>query len=266
VAINCAGVPRELLESELFGSEPGAFTGAVARPGRFEQAKGGTLFLDEIGDLSPSAQATLLRVLDQKVVQRLGGARDIPVDARVVAATNVDLDRTMAAGGFRADLLYRLRQLVIRLPPLRERGHDLTQIIDARLPAICLRAGVVPKDISEAAGHALRGHDWPGNVRELEHALLYAVAHAGGTTIQLSDLPETLQVKRAILYPAIPARPEHLSLSDACAALVAAAEHQWIQAEVTRCHTLGEVARALGLNAKTLYEKMARYSIERRRS
>ena len=194
VSLNCAALPEQLLESELFGHERGAFSGAVAaKPGLFEQAAGGTLFLDEIGEMSPPLQAKLLRVLETKRLRRVGGVDERAVDVRVVSATHRDLDREVATGGFRADLLYRLRGMQIELPPLRARPPELP-IRAARFVAETLRAAgreVLP--IADDAHAALRAYRWPGNVRELRHALTSAAVLAEGAAITAADLPETVR-------------------------------------------------------------------------
>ncbi len=194
VSLNCAALPEQLLESELFGHERGAFSGAVAaKPGLFEQAAGGTLFLDEIGEMSPPLQAKLLRVLETKRLRRVGGVDERAVDVRVVSATHRDLDREVATGGFRADLLYRLRGMQIELPPLRARPQEIP-ILAARFVAETLRAAgreVLP--IADDAQAALRAYRWPGNVRELRHALTSAAVLAEGAAITAADLPETVR-------------------------------------------------------------------------
>ena len=194
VSLNCAALPEQLLESELFGHERVAFSGAVAaKPGLFEQAAGGTLFLDEIGEMSPPLQAKLLRVLETKRLRRVGGVDERAVDVRVVSATHRDLDREVATGGFRADLLYRLRGMQIELPPLRARPQEIP-ILAARFVAETLRAAgreVLP--IADDAQAALRAYRWPGNVRELRHALTSAAVLAEGGAITAADLPETVR-------------------------------------------------------------------------
>ncbi len=175
VAVNCGALPDSLLETELFGSERGAFTDAVSRAGSFEQADGGTLFLDEVGELSPKAQARLLRVLEQKELMRVGGTRRVPADVRVVSATNRDLKTEVGAGGFREDLFYRLGVLPVRLPPLRERPEDIPLI------AVHILASLSPRapGLAEDARDILMGYPWPGNVRELRSVLERSLLTAG---------------------------------------------------------------------------------------
>jgi DNA-binding NtrC family response regulator len=194
VAVNCAALTESLLESELFGHERGAFTGATAtRHGLFEEAGGGTLFLDEIGDVSPKVQAQLLRVLQEGEVRRVGGSASIHVDARVVTASNRDLTAEVAAGRMRADLFYRLSVVTLVLPPLRERGDDLLVLARHFAARHSLDVGRPAPDLSAAAISVLAAHRWPGNVRELENAMARAVAMCHGNVILPSDLPATVR-------------------------------------------------------------------------
>jgi DNA-binding NtrC family response regulator len=189
VAVNCAAIARELVESELFGHERGAFTGADARrAGRFEAANGGTLFLDEIGDMAPATQAKVLRVLQEKRFERLGGTAPIDVDVRIVAATHRNLEAEVAAGRFREDLYYRLRVVEIALPPLRERREDLPALAQRVLAQLAERHGRAPKALTPAALAALARHAWPGNVRELRNALERAAVMCEGEAIDAGDL------------------------------------------------------------------------------
>src|SRR5512136_1518149 len=194
VPVNCAAIPRELLESELFGHEKGAFTGAVAaRRGRFEQAEGGTVFLDEIGDMDLSLQTKLLRVLQERRVERLGGEGSLPVDVRIVAATNQDLEAAVARRGFREDLFYRLNVVTIHLPPLRDRPEDIPGLTDHFLTAFAREQNAAPKVFSPEAMELMLAHAWPGNVRELENVVKRAAALTT-TTLVLSDhLPDAVR-------------------------------------------------------------------------
>ncbi|MBW2387491.1 MAG: sigma-54-dependent Fis family transcriptional regulator [Deltaproteobacteria bacterium] len=176
IAVNSAAIPRDLLESELFGHERGAFTGAVeSRPGRFREASGGTLFLDEIGDMSTELQAKLLRVLQSGEVMSVGGRKPETVDVRILAATHRDLDEAVRLGAFREDLLYRLRVVPIQIPPLRERGEDISILAEHFVTRYGTELAGTPRFLSEAAAEFLCEYDWPGNVRELENAIKRAV-------------------------------------------------------------------------------------------
>jgi len=190
VVVNAAALPESLAESELFGHEKGAFTGAESRHrGRFELADGGTLFLDEIGELSEALQAKLLRALEERSIERVGGSGPIPVDLRLVAATNRDLARAVAAGTFREDLYYRLNVVALHLPPLRDRPGDLELLVPRLIERLAARSGLAPLPVSPAAQDALERHPWPGNVRELRNALERALIAAGGERIERGDLP-----------------------------------------------------------------------------
>ncbi|MDQ3013231.1 MAG: sigma-54 dependent transcriptional regulator, partial [Acidobacteriota bacterium] len=179
IAMNCAALPSELIESELFGHEKGAFTGAAGqRKGKFEQAHGGTIFLDEIGDMSLNTQAKLLRVLEERKVERLGSSHSIPVDVRVVSATNRDLNKAVAEEKFRADLYYRLRVVQMDLPALRDRREDVPLLAESFLQTYAKRYGLKCTEISADAMKRLAAYDWPGNVRELRNAIECSVVLA----------------------------------------------------------------------------------------
>ncbi len=194
VAVNASALPESLAESELFGHEKGSFTGAVAsRPGRFELAQGGTLFLDEIGTLSSGIQAKLLRAIESREIERVGGRRPVPVDFRLISATNEDLETRIAEGTFREDLYYRINTVPLGIPPLRERGGDIPLLADHFLARVCLREGIPPKRLAAAALARLESHAWRGNVRELAHALELAVLFSDGPEISEDDLPRTLR-------------------------------------------------------------------------
>lgn len=194
VALNCAGIPEHLLESELFGYQRGAFTDAKqAKPGRFQQAEGGTLFLDEIGEMSPSAQAKLLRVLENHQVDPLGDTRSIHVNIRVIAATNEDLPAQIKAGRFRLDLYYRLNVYQLRIPPLRERTEDIEPILTSFLDIARRDHGCRIKGITPAALTILQGHDWPGNVRELHNVVEGLTITCKDEMIQPDQLPASVR-------------------------------------------------------------------------
>ena len=193
IAINCAALTETLLESELFGHEKGAFTGAVAqKKGKLEMAEGGTVFLDEIGELAPQLQAKLLRVLQQREFERVGGTRTWKLDVRLVAATNRDLAAEAQRGAFRADLYHRLNVVTLRVPPLRERAGDIPALAQYFLDRAAPRCGRAVKGISPEAERCLLNHSWPGNVRELENAIERAVVLGESDWIQPEDLPETV--------------------------------------------------------------------------
>ena len=194
VPVNCAAIPRELLESELFGHERGAFTGAVAaRRGRFEQAEGGTTFLDEVGDMDLSLQTRLLRVLQERRIERLGGEGSIPVDVRIVAATNQDLEAAVAARLFREDLFYRLNVVTIHLPPLRDRREDIPALVSHFLSGFAREQHAASKVFSPEAMTLVLGYAWPGNVRELENVVKRAAALATTSLILPDHLPEGIR-------------------------------------------------------------------------
>ena len=248
VAVNCAGLSEELAASQLFGHRRGAFTGAVAdAAGVFEAAQDGTLFLDEIGDLPPRIQTTLLRVLEERAVMRLGETRLRPVNARIVVATNRELTAEVAAGRFRADLLYRVRVGRIDIPPLRERRDDLPLLVRHLLAQQCAVTGRAVDAVTDEAMQAMLAYDWPGNVRELKHALGYAVIHAPGPAIELEDLPPEL-LERA---------PPVGGGSD-----LPAGERERIVEALARTGGARKAAAALlGVSRATLYRRLAQFGI-----
>lgn len=267
VALNTAAIPSELLESELFGHEAGAFTGAQRRHiGRFEQADGGSLFLDEIGDMPLPLQTRLLRVLAEGEFFRVGGRELIRVDVRVIAATHQDLETLVAQGRFRADLLHRLDVVRLRLPPLRERRADVPQLAERFLAAAAARFAAPVKRLSKPALERLLAHDWPGNVRELENVCWRLAALAPGETITRADLDEVLDVAEAPAPGA--AEWEHqlsawarAQLAEGRANLHADARERFDRAllEAALAHTGGrrtEAAARLGLGRNTLTRKL----------
>jgi DNA-binding NtrC family response regulator len=248
VKIDCATLPGHLLESELFGYERGAFTGATeARPGRLEGAHRGTLVLDEIAYLPTDAQAKLLRVIETREFERLGGRRTIKVDTRIIAQTNVNLTEAMARRDFREDLFYRLNVVQIRMPPLRERRSDLPDLVLGFLKTFSAKHGVAVKRIAPASSGLLRNYDFPGNVRELANTIERAVIISNGKRIEVEDLPES--VRAAVKLKQRRAQP----------ATLAEIETEYI-AEILAL-TKGnkaEAARILGISRKNLYERIAR--------
>jgi DNA-binding NtrC family response regulator len=197
VDINCSAIPETLIEAELFGHQRGSFTGATANTcGLFEKASGGTLFLDEVDALNLSAQAKLLRVLQERTVRRIGARTNVAVDVRVISASNCDLSQAVAEGRFRPDLYYRLRVLPIQLPELCTRGNDVRLLIDHFLRLKADRYGVAPRQFNAEAMRALTEYPWPGNVRELENAVEYAMAIGVGEELGLDDLPPELSYQK----------------------------------------------------------------------
>ncbi|MEZ4219720.1 MAG: sigma-54 dependent transcriptional regulator [Polyangiaceae bacterium] len=198
IKVNCAAIPRDLMESELFGYERGAFTGAVSsKPGRFELASGGTLFLDEIGSIPVEMQVKLLRALQESEFERVGGVKTLRVDVRLVAATNSDLKREIAAGTFREDLFYRLNVVPIRLPSLRERAEDIDLLVKYFVDKFNQRLHKKVRTISDEAAALLRAHSWPGNIRELENVMERAVLFCDGEVITAADLPTEVKDRTA---------------------------------------------------------------------
>ncbi|WP_436616693.1 sigma-54 interaction domain-containing protein [Sorangium sp. So ce1024] len=206
VAVNCGAWSESLVESELFGHEKGAFTGATtAKAGWFESANGGTLFLDEVGDLPQQLQVKLLRVLQEREVVRLGSRQPIPIDVRLIAATNVDLEAAVAARRFREDLFYRLNVATVSLLPLRERPGDILPLARYFLSVHASRVGAVPAELTQDAAHRLLEHPWPGNIRELENAIHHALLVCKGHRITAADLRLTALQPRASTPPPAPA-------------------------------------------------------------
>jgi len=190
IRVNCAALPEHLVESELFGHERGAFTGAISRHrGKFEQAHGGTIFLDEVGDLPIDAQAKLLRIIQEKTVVRVGGEQEIPVDVRIIAATNKTLKELTLSGRFRDDLYYRLNVISIHIPPLRERREDIPLLAGHFLKHFAETMGRSVNGLAETTLHLLMSYDYPGNVRELQHAIERGVALCNGDCLMPQDLP-----------------------------------------------------------------------------
>ncbi len=251
VKIDCATLPGELLEAELFGYERGAFTGAVeARAGRFEAAQKGTVVLDEIAHLSTDAQAKLLRVIETREFERLGGRKTIKLDARLIALTNVDLDTAVRAGRFREDLFYRLNVIHIRVPPLRERKQDLSKLVQHFLKQYGAKHARKVERVSAQALATLQAYDYPGNARELANIVERAVIVATGKTIEQDDLPAGLSA--AVRAQERKVRPQSLAqLEAAYISEVLAAT----RGNKTEC------ARILGISRKNLYEKIARYEL-----
>lgn len=282
VALNCAAVPPDLFEAELFGYEPGAFTGAsrTGKPGRFELAEGGTLLLDEVGELPNALQAKLLRVLQERAVERVGGTRGRAVDVRVVAATNRDLRAAVSAGTFRDDLFYRLAVITIHLPPLRERPEDIAPIAATVLEVLARERGEAPRRLSPEALAMLRSYRWPGNVRELENFLRRAVTLSDGPTIDAEAVRTHLQDPDGWAHAEVGYPPKgrtggpeasligaeaveailsgRRTLSDV---LEAVEEHLIRQVLAATGENRSRSARLLGLPRSSLYEKLSKHGL-----
>jgi transcriptional regulator with PAS, ATPase and Fis domain len=258
VALNCAALPEHLLEAELFGYERGAFTGATqSKPGQIEQASGGTLFLDEVAEMSPASQAKLLRVLQEREFQRLGGTRTLRTNVRIVAATNCDLRRAMADGRFREDLYYRLNVFAIRLPPLRDRRSDIPHLTDALIAEVSRGLDRAPSGMSADARQVLIAHDWPGNVRELRNALERAAILADGGPITPEHF-ELLASRVAARTPEPEARP--LPVAPSCAGDLQSIERAMIaQALRDARFNKSKAAKAMGLTRPQLYVRLRRH-------
>jgi two-component system response regulator AtoC len=263
VAVNCAALPETLLESELFGHEKGAFTGAIAsRVGRFEMANGGTLFLDEIGEIPLPLQAKLLRVLQERRFERVGGTKPVEVDVRLLAATNRPLDRLVKKGKFRDDLYYRVNVVRIPLPPLRERQEDIP-LLAAHFAAMHARPGEGPKTISEPAMKILLNYHWPGNVRELANIIERACVVSRTPVIEAEHLPPELTTPRA------PSAGLKVDLSRPLADLLnettALLERQYIKKAMEKAHgNVSRCAKLCGLSRRTLTAKLSEYAIDRK--
>jgi DNA-binding NtrC family response regulator len=259
VAINCSALPEHLLEAELFGHVRGAFTGAVgSRQGRMEQAHGGTLFLDEVGTMSPAVQTKLLRALQERQFERVGDNHTIKVDVRVVAATNADLEKLVATGGFREDLFYRLNVIRVSLPPLRERRDDIPLLVKYFFERFAPGAGL---SLSQNAMRALMDHAWPGNVRQLENVIERAVALSGGRKeLSLADLPEEFRPPQPSVgaLPGVTLPDDGLDLQSYLATI----ERDLIRSSLERTGgNRHKAAELLRLKRTTLVEKIRRLTL-----
>jgi DNA-binding NtrC family response regulator len=260
VAVNCSAIPAQLVEAEFFGHERGAFTDArESHAGKFEQAHRGTLFLDEVGDLAPEAQAKLLRALEQREVTRLGARRATRVDVRLVSATNRDLETAIKKGVFREDLFWRLNVLPVRLPPLRERSEDLPLLIDFFLKRLNKELDAHIQGISSEARRLLAAHDWPGNVRELANTLKSAMTLCETGRLEACDLPPRIRGERTAGGGGT-GDSERLTLADATRRAVERVERALIQAALAEHGgNRTSTAESLGINRKTLFNKMRAY-------
>jgi two-component system, NtrC family, nitrogen regulation response regulator NtrX len=254
IEVNCAAIPSELIESELFGHMKGSFTGAFAdRAGKFEQADGGTLFLDEVGDMSLSAQAKLLRVLQEGVVTRIGGSKPIQVDVRVLAATNKDLENEIVESRFREDLLYRLNVVPIDVPALRERIEDIPELVAFFAEQLASGAGVPGRKFANDAVRRLQSRVWPGNIRELRNAVERALILASGKTVTAADIDHLLPSPAGgesgrRTFETFKLEAEKAFLTQQLR------EHDW---------NVSETARSLQMPRSNLYKKIERYGLSR---
>jgi DNA-binding NtrC family response regulator len=249
--VDCASLPSELFESELFGHERGAFTGAVARkPGRFELAQGGTIALDEVAALAPGIQSKLLRVLEERTFERLGGTEPLRLDARLIALTNTDLTKAVAEGRFREDLFFRLHVLAIAVPPLRERPGDIVPLATHFLSRLGVVHGHPEARLDSEAAYLLQSYSWPGNVRELKNAIEHALVFAKDSLLRAENFPGILKATSRTDGATRPLR----SLEDL--------EKEAIQATLEATHfKIGRSAEILGISRKTLLEKRKKYGL-----
>ncbi len=272
IPINCAAIPEELLESELFGHEKGAFTHAIrTRVGRFELADKGTIFLDEIGEMSPALQVKLLRVLQEKQFERVGGVKTIQVDIRVVAATNIELEQAVAQGRFREDLFYRLNVIPIHLPPLRERRDDIPLLVKHFLEKFSAGNPAYANSISDEALKILESYDWPGNVRELENIVERLVILSEKDEISVEDLPSRIIRKTGGAVPLSAPPPHHSAVLPEEGISLSAAVEQFektliIQALDRTNGVKNRAAKLLQMNRTTLIEKMKKMKMMKPRA
>jgi DNA-binding NtrC family response regulator len=274
VAVNCAALPSELIESELFGHEKGAFTGAAGRRrGKFEQADGGTLFLDEIGDMSANVQAKLLRALEERRIERLGGSDSIPVDVRIVSATHRPLEQDIEKGSFRADLFYRLQVVTVEIPALRERREDIPVLAETFARQAAERYGLPPRTLSPSALRRLVEYHWPGNVRELRNAVERSMILADGGEVTSKDLPDEIsaggKTQKDEAAPAAAAVAEPGALAVPFTSDFREDRREFERRYIARCleETGGNVTRAaaiLGMHRQSLQHKLRELGLARR--
>ncbi|CAN5302993.1 sigma-54 dependent transcriptional regulator [soil metagenome] len=268
VAINCAALPDHLLESELFGHERGSFTGAAAqRVGLIESASGGTFFLDEISEMSPELQAKLLRVVQERVIRRVGGASEIPVDVRWISATNRDPEEAVREGVLRHDLLFRLNVVPIRLPPLRERRDDVPPLVQHFLRRYAERYGRGEPHFTPEAERVLRGHDWPGNVRELQNVVERVVSlGSSDQRIESADLPrEVTGAGDGAGRPSAGSAAADLSFHEAKSEAVSLFEQEYLRNLLEHNEgNISQAARGAGIDRKTIHRMLNRYDIHAR--
>ncbi|WP_303838274.1 sigma-54-dependent Fis family transcriptional regulator [Evansella sp. LMS18] len=266
IAINCAAIPESLLESELFGYESGAFTGAQkkGKAGRFELANGGTLFLDEIGDMSLQLQAKLLRILQERKLERVGGTKSISVDVRIIAATHRNLEKMVADNKFREDLYYRLNVIPLTIPPLRNRKEDIPLLVDSFMKSISSSQNIQPKHLTEEALHALLNYRWPGNIRELRNVVEHFAHLEIGDLVTLHSLPDSLREYNKT----VDKQADQLPLEQPILTKVYKEKDAYKNQIMSLLDTYGRhtdgkkiVAKKLGISLPTLYRKLKRYKI-----
>ncbi len=262
VAVNCAALPETLLESELFGHEKGSFTSAVGqRKGRFEMADGGTIFLDEVGDIPATMQAKLLRVLQERCFERVGGTETVEVDVRVIAATNRDLQDLVKQETFREDLYYRINVVKLHLPPLRERREDIPLLAENFVEKFS-PSGVPPKKISPQAMNVLINHNWPGNIRELQNAIERACVTSTGEEIHGENLPPELAQSKN--KRAIEEIDFHRPLKDVVKQAIAGVEERYLREILRRTHgDVGQCAKLCGMSRRSISTKITEYGIDK---
>jgi len=260
IAVNCAAIPETLIESELFGHEKGSFTGATSRKiGRFEQANGGTILLDEIGEMQLSLQVKLLRVLQEREIQRVGGNSNIPVDVRVIASTNADLEVTIKSGKFREDLFYRISSFPINIPSLRERQEDISLLAEHFLNQASSRAKKSVTVISAEAMELMMNYNWPGNIRELESAIERGVLLETSNVLQASNLPSVILSNAKLTKVSVskqekPSENEIIPLDEI-------EKQALLNALRLTDNNIQQAAKALGINRATVYRKLEKYNL-----
>ena len=259
VAVNCMAFTAGVLESELFGHEKGSFTGAVAmRRGRIEQADRGTLFLDEIGELPPDLQVKLLRVLQERVFERVGGTEPVKVDIRIVAATNKDLAKMVEEGRFREDLYYRLNVVQIHIPPLRERREDIPLLVSHFIAQIASENGITPKSFTQEAQNYLSGYEWPGNIRQLQNVIERCMVMIPRDVIDVEDLPPEIRDEESQFKSAVDLLPVELNLADTLDKIEAALiRRALVRADFVQAHA----ADLLGISRSLMQYKLKKYNI-----
>lgn len=258
VEVNCAAIPNELIESELFGHEKGSFTGATSqRMGKFELADGGTIFLDEIGDMSLNAQAKVLRALEEGKIERVGGNKQIPVDVRVIAATNKNLQEMIKQNRFREDLFHRLNVIPINVPPLRERREDISLLANAFAEDVCQRNGMAPRKFSDQAFQKLKNMDWSGNVRELRNAVERLVIMTPGLVIEAEDIDVSMGAVRKDYDNLLDVSGTFQDFKDR-------SEAAYIKKQLeANGWNISRTAEALDIQRSHLYNKMKKYGLAR---